>query len=444
MHLDARAYQCEDACGSPHSLDLRRARIDLQGRIHQWFEFRVQPELADKPHIRNAWVDLGRYPWLHLRAGQMKVPFSSAWATLDNNIEFIERGTSTPYYPYFDRGVLVWGEILDATIVPTLGIFTGAGGELDVNGGDIDDAKDIAGRLFLQPFKPLAFEPLSGLYLVANGTWGRMSVPTARYEAGGLRAPSYETAIWRWRTEQTIGSDGRVTDSIAASVDSRTRWGLELHYLLGPFALSGEYIEVLYDNIQVRHQLYEGASRKARVPVLEADATLRTFSVWASVFVTGEAKTLSTWGWKTAKPKASLGEGGLGAVEVLARYSRTWTDPGLYEVHKVKGFAAGDPALADGYRAALPGAQNSVKAAILDGAHDVHEATVGLSWTLNPMVRLQLNDVFLWAPSSDRDGDGENDNLILSGAKSEQADPTRRVTPVSWENAVMARLILKL
>jgi len=69
------------ASGSPYSFDIRRGRIDLQGTIHRWFTFRVQPELAGKPYLHNGWVDIGPRPWLHLRAGQMKVPFSSSWAT---------------------------------------------------------------------------------------------------------------------------------------------------------------------------------------------------------------------------------------------------------------------------------------------------------------------------------------------------------------------------
>lgn len=69
---------------------------------------------------------------------------------------------------------------------------------------------------------------------------------------------------------------------------------------------------------------------------------------------------------------------------------------------------------------------------------------LGVCWTVNPMLRIQLNDVFLWSPSADRDGDGENDNWMLSGAKSDQSDPGRKGTKTSYENAVMLRLIFKL
>ena len=39
LHFDARAYQAEQR-GSPHSFDIRRARIDLQGRVHQQITLR--------------------------------------------------------------------------------------------------------------------------------------------------------------------------------------------------------------------------------------------------------------------------------------------------------------------------------------------------------------------------------------------------------------------
>ena len=60
------------------------------------------------------------------------------------------------------------------------------------------------------------------------------------------------------------------------------------------------------------------------------------------------------------------------------------------------------------------------------------------------MVRIQLNDILLWAPDRDRNGDGLNDNYLVSGALSGQADPALKYRKTRWENAVMLRLIFKL
>lgn len=67
-----------------------------------------------------------------------------------------------------------------------------------------------------------------------------------------------------------------------------------------------------------------------------------------------------------------------------------------------------------------------------------------MNWSLNPMVKFQLNDVLLWAPENYRDGDGEDDNRLVSGAKSAQSDPSLKNRKSKWENAVMLRLIFKL
>lgn len=443
IHLDLRGYQAE-ARGAPYSFDIRRGRIDLQGRIHRWFTFRLQPEFAGKPYLRNAWVDAGPFPWLHIRAGQMKVPFSSSWLTRDNNVNFIERGTSSPIYPFFDRGVLVWGELFGGAVIYNFGAFTGAGIDVDHGAGDIDDSKDLAARLFLQPLRHVRSRALSGIFLVLQGTWGQMSVPTSRYETGGLRSANYETSIWRWRTEQLLGTDGRVSDRVSAVIDSRWRWGAELHYLLGPFALSGEFLEVRYEDIALHHELLEGSARRVHETLSSRDGWVRSLSGWVSVYITGEQKGLTNGGWKTAKPKRALGEGGYGALEVLARYSRTWSSRGLFRQQEVAGFSSTSPELPSGYSATVPGSGNSVKVSVLDGAHDVHELTLGVSWTINPMIRLQLNNVFQWAPDVDRDGDGESDNELVSGAKSNQSDLQRKNLKTSWENAVMCRLIFKL
>ena len=431
LHVDTRLYQGEE-CGSPDSIDVRRVRYDLQGRIHEFLIFRVQPEFAGSPYIRNAWLDVEFAPWLHLRVGQMKVPFSSSWATLDNNVNFVERGTSAPVYPFFDRGALLWGELWEGAVIYNLGLYTGAGVDLDSKSGDIDDYKDLAARFLFRPFVSSEVEALRRLYLAVQGTWGRMSVPTSRCETGGLRSANYQTAVWRWRTEQTIGTDGRNTDRVAAEIDTRFRLGGELHYQVDSLAFSAEYLEVQYRGIELYHDLYSGSSRKVREKLHESDGAVRSLSMWVSCYLTGESKRLTNLGWKTPKPIAPVGSGGIGAWEILGRYSKTWTSRNLFRTRQV-----------DGYEDS-PGAGNSVKLAVLDGAHEVHEVTLGVCWTINPMLRLQLNDVLLWAPSADRNGDGVNDNLLVSGAKSNQSDPMLKNRKTSWENAVMLRMIFKL
>jgi len=442
LHFDTRLYQAENL-GALQNFDIRRARIDFMGRIHRRFTFRIQPELSGSPYIRNAWADWEFAPALHLRWGQMKVPFSSSWLTQDNNLDFIERGTTSPVYPFFDRGFTVWGELGRGTVGYDVGLYTGMGTDADVSSGDVDSGKELAARLFLRPFGNADGAALQGLVLAVGGTWAPLSIPSSRIETRGLTGADFGSALWLWRTEQVLGTDGRITDRVAATIDTRSRIGAELHWLRGPFVLSSEWLALRYDDVALYHDFYVGTRRLPHVPVETRSGSVRSWSTWVSWYLTGESKRVEDGGWKTARPKTSFGEDGPGAWELLARYSRTTTDRALFDAVKVNGFTPGAAAL-PGYSGATPGAGNSVAASVTDGAHAVNEVSLGINWTVNPMVRIQLGDTFLWAPESDRNGDGVNDNLIVSGALTAQSDPDLKYSRTKWENAVLLRFILKL
>ena len=183
LHVDTKFYG--NNSNNPTEFDIRRVRMDFQGMWYKYIYFRVQAEFADAPYIRNAWADYKFRDWLHLRGGQMKPPFSTSWWTLDNRVNFLERGASTPLYPYFDRGWWIWGELFDKRLTWNLSAFTGAGMELDDKKGDIDDHKDYIGRLFFSPFRNGKDSFLEGLHLCLQGSAGRQSVPTNRFERKG-------------------------------------------------------------------------------------------------------------------------------------------------------------------------------------------------------------------------------------------------------------------
>ena len=441
LHVDSRVFHSENR-GAPHTIDIRRARFDFQGRLYNHFTFRLQSEFQGTPYIRNAWADVELHPAFHVRLGQMKVPFSTSWATLDNNVNFVERGAARPAFPFFDVGAVAWGELWDASVVYSLGVFNSAGTELQAPAGDGDDHKELVARLFLQPFRGTESAAIRGLYLVFGGTTGHMSGPSP-LETGGYQAADFGSAIWRWRTEQVLGTDGRVTDRTAAEIESRYRMGAELHYLRGPFVFSSEYLETRYRDVALYQDFYVGSSRTVHKQIQRGDGAVHSWSTWVSLYLTGESKRLENSGWRTARPGTTVGSDGPGAWEVLARYSRTWTDRALFTPVRVTGLVQGSPDLPGDYTGTTPGAGNSVAAAILDGAHDAHELTVGLNWSVNPMVRIQLNDVFIWAPQNDRTGDGQNDNFFASGARSSQTDSNKKSRKTGWENAVMLRFILK-
>ena len=299
-HFDARAFFGDSV--APDSFDVRRARLDLQAKLHGFLTMRVQAAMEGSPHVRNAWLDLRTSPALHLRLGQMKVPFSTEWLTLDNQMNAVERATSTPITPYLDRGVMLWGDLAGARVTYQLGLFNGAGIDVDAAKSDVDDHQDAAGRLFWHAAGGAGDTAWEGLYLAAQATVGGLAVPTKRLELGGLTASDYETQVWRWRTEQVIGSDGRQVDATSGEVDSRRRWGVEAHWLGGPVAVSGEYLVVDYGTVTVYHDYWSGSSRLLHEPVMETDGRVRNGAVWGSWFLTGEHKTVDAFGWRQPDP----------------------------------------------------------------------------------------------------------------------------------------------
>ncbi|MFH1176922.1 MAG: porin [Acidobacteriota bacterium] len=435
VQLDSRFYGGDSV--APDSFDIRRARLDFNAKLYDFMAVRIQAALEDSPYIRNAILDIGTRDALHLRVGQMKVPFSSQWLTLDNQVDFIERGSAEPVYPFFDRGFLLWGALAKQKLVYNLGVFTGAGVDLDNTKGDIDDHKDVAWRLFMQPLRG-STSAAEGIYLVLQGTYGLTSVPTRRYETRGLMAANFESLLWRWRTEQVIGTNGRLTDQISGEIDSRTRWGAELHYQRGPFVASAEWAKVKYEGIQIFHDLFQGSKRLKHVPVLARDGEISNMSVWASYFLTGEKKLLDNFGWRQPSPDRPWGPGleGGGAWEILARFSTTETDAELFDSAKVNGFTAAD--FTD-TPPPTPGDGSSVNAAVVEGARKVYEATLGVNWTMNYNLRIQLDFTTIWAPDF-----VPGKNGIVSGGNSDLADPTIKNTLVEKEHMVGMRFIFRI
>jgi phosphate-selective porin len=444
--LDSRAYP--GTSGAPDSFDIRRARLDLAAKLLGFMDLRIQAALEDSPYIRNAFLDVAIHRALHLRAGQMKVPFSTQWLTLDNQVDFMERATAEPLYPFIDRGGLVWGGLLGDRVFYHVGIFDGVGVDLDAPKGDIDHRKEVAYRLFLQPLRRIGPRWLHGLYLVGQGTWGGMSIPTRRFETRGLVAPDFESLVFRWRTEQLLGSNGRNVDQIGATIDSQTRWGAEVHYLLGPLTLSAEWAMVSYDDITIYHDLMQGATRLRHDVVSGAvDGTIHSVSGFVSVFLTGEKKHLDNFGYRQPVPLRSIARGqkGYGAWEVLARFSRTWVPrkhhAGMFDTTKVAGYALADNT---GIKGPLPAEGASVNAAVIDGARLMYEVTLGVNWTLNYHARVMLDYGYLIAPHYAEEAGGAGSQGLISGGNSESADVIAKNKNIKSEHEVGLRLIFRI
>ena len=391
LNFDTRVFESGK---SATSFDIRRARYDMRGNLtYGGIEqvFRVQLEMADStPAVRNVYWRFNFMPELNVQIGQFKIPVGGAdFLTEEANVNFIEYATDTPISPNFDRGITIISSFLGGKIQTCVGAFTGTGSDYDNSPGDWDNDKNYAFRLLLVPFKDSENKYVKGLNLAGSFEDGLQSSKTVRGEASN-RTENFESNWYRWIASRV-------------ALDERTRYGGELHWIIGPFAASYEFNRVEWDDLTV----YNSSGKV--VNHLNDTYHSDVHQVWVSYFLTGEQKTLEDvfFNWRQPKPNKnfSIKDGTWGAWEVIARYALHDTSEELFE-----------------------GGTN----AILDGSNKGYSVTGGLRWTWNPRTRIMFDVNYL---KSD-EGKGIAVNRNDEGISNREYKDT--------ETALLMRLILSL
>lgn len=271
---------------------LRRARLILQGTLGGRYDFRLLPNFGQgRLVLEEAYVDARFGPAFALQAGKTKVPFGLEWLRSSSDLTLVERGLPSALVPNYDVGVMAHGAVVGGRVGYELGVFNGAldGQSAD---GDAHDGKDVAARLFAQPFRGTG-GPLAGLGLGFAVTLGR--------DTGEAAAPalaSYRTSGGRLFGRFLTGT----TDSTAVLADGRRlRYSPQASLYAGPAALLTEVVV---------------SEQAVRLGGVAADLTATAFQATGSYVLTGEPATNGR-----VRPAHPLGrDGGLGALEVAARY----------------------------------------------------------------------------------------------------------------------------
>ena len=384
LHFDTRLYEAK---GSSSSIDIRRARYDMRGYLYRGdieHLFRLQLEMADQPYLRNAYWMLKFRPELNIQLGQFKIPIGGAdFLTEEAHLNFVEYGVDSPVAAFFDRGINIHSFFLDGRVQTNLGVFTGAGTDLDSPAGDLDSTKDYAARLLLVPFKKSDNKFLKGLHFAGGYERGLQSIKTTRGETNN-RTENFESRWYRWRQN-------------FVDLDKRTRYGGEFHWLVGPATLSYEFNRVQWDDITVDlypssfnenwKQNFGSSNTPTRVP-FPGDHHSDVHQVWLSYFLTGEQKTFEDvfFCWRQPKPKKnfSLKDGTWGAWEVLARYAYHTNSSDLFNQPRVT----------------VPGV-GAVDPSILEGSQAGYSLTGGIRWIWNPKTRIMIDANYLKSTKGD-------------------------------------------
>jgi phosphate-selective porin OprO/OprP len=335
VHEDGRFFLAEEGAGTS-TFVLRRARPILEGTLFRSYEFRIMPDFGGgTASLQEAWLDARYHPALRVRVGKYKEPFGLERLQSATAISFVERALPTALAPNRDVGVQLWGDVSGGLVSYAVGVFNGVpdGGSADV---DTNDGKDLAARLFVQPFRTIG-GPLAGLGVGVAVTTGEQEGAVGATGLAGYRSSGQQT-FFAYRADATAAGtvlpDGR-----------RTRVSPQGFWYAGPFGVLGELV-------RVRQEL----RRDATAAELESSA----WQAAGSVVLTGEAAAYA--GLRPASvfdPTA----GTWGALELTGRVTAFEADADAFPL-----FA--------------------------DPARSVSEArawAVGLNWYLNQNVKVVLN-----------------------------------------------------
>jgi phosphate-selective porin OprO and OprP len=297
--LDGRFFTDDAAALAVNTFVLRRVRPIVQGTVAKYFDFNITPDFGGGTTVlQDAYLEARYSPRLRVRIGKFKSPVGLERLQSATNIHFVERAFPTAIVPNRDVGIQLHGELAAGVVAYAAGIFDGApdGGSVDL---DTNDGKDLAGRIFLSPFKR-GKSVLKDLGFGIAGTTGNQAGPLPAYRSNG------QVSIITILTGTTY--DGR-----------RNRYSPQLSFYSGPFGLLAEYVQ--------------SDSKVKKADGTRVSLEGKAWQTTATIALTGDKASYS--GVRPAKP-FDPGKGQWGALELAARvngieFGREAVDAGLVD-----------------------------------------------------------------------------------------------------------------
>ena len=258
--------------------DVRRFRLGLDG---EWRRFGFQATFDpfdDAEHLKDLFAELRVAKAFRVRGGHFKVPFSPEFLTSASRIDFIERSLAvTNLGPGREWGLMARGEA--AKLQYYAGVFKGDGRTARFRA-----ERTLAARIELAALKSLD--------IGASFTDGDVEAPG---EVEGVEPvprglPGESASLFRFSENRFVNGN-------------RRRFGADARWAMGPVALRGEWLRAREERVG------QGA--------VFDDLPAQIGQGWiasATWLVTGEKKT------ERVRPRKPLSKGGIGAIELAARY----------------------------------------------------------------------------------------------------------------------------
>jgi phosphate-selective porin len=239
---------------------------------------------------------------LNLRVGKFKPPIGLERLQSATDVRFVERGLPTSLVPNRDVGVQLSGDLANARIQYQVGAFDGAPDAAIVD-GDAAMGKDVSGRLFIRPFATNTSGPDLGI-----GIAGSSGTEEGTPSATGLGAyrTTGQLALFRYR------GDGTAPNTVLAD-GRRTRVSPQGYLYVGPVGVLAEYVR---------------ATHSVRRATTVAALTNQAWQLSGGWVLTGERESYTSV--TPERPLDGTKNGGLGALELVARYGVLTTDANAF------------------------------------------------------------------------------------------------------------------
>jgi phosphate-selective porin OprO/OprP len=286
VQADAATYSGDLEIGD--GTEIRRARMYLNGVMYTDWAYKLEYDFANTNSngsngIADAFVAYNGFDDLEIKVGHFKDPFSLEQQTSSNNVSFTERSLASAFAAGRHIGAMVSTEQQHWSLAG--GVF---GDSLTATNGtnhDQDEGWGLGARATFAPINEKTKVVHFGLGLNYRDT-------------GGLGATSFKQ-----QPETHVGGINIADTGNIGNVNDFYKVGAEVATVMGPLSAQAEYITT-------------SVSRNA--------ATDLNFDGWyaqAGYFFTGESRNYKNGSFGSITPKASVGEGGIGAWELALRYS---------------------------------------------------------------------------------------------------------------------------
>ena len=187
--MDGR-FSVDDPAPFTNTFLLRKARPIFSGRVAKYFDFKLMPDFGNGTAVlQDAYFDTRFSTALRVRVGKDKTPVGYELLMGDSFLFFPERALASGLVPNRDIGAQALGDLAGGRLSYSGGVFNGVpDGASSTTDVDTNGAKDVAGRITVQPFRSARTPAgvLNGFGFHVGGSFGKelSTLPSYRTSAG--------------------------------------------------------------------------------------------------------------------------------------------------------------------------------------------------------------------------------------------------------------------